>query len=52
MLDPQDQASTAILVQNLREWMPDHKPLFTYIGVKSLALKEMRIEVEVEAHIG
>jgi enamine deaminase RidA (YjgF/YER057c/UK114 family) len=52
MLDPQDEAATASLVQNFREWMPNHKPLFTYIGVKSLALKEMRIEVEVEAHIG
>ncbi|KAJ0414446.1 Endoribonuclease L-PSP/chorismate mutase-like protein [Aspergillus carlsbadensis] len=52
MLDPQDQAATAVLVQNLREWMPDHKPLFTYIGVKSLAMSEMRIEVEVEAHLG
>ncbi|KAL2822878.1 Endoribonuclease L-PSP/chorismate mutase-like protein [Aspergillus granulosus] len=52
MLNPQDEAATTILVQNLRTWMPDHMPLFTYIGVDSLAMKEMRIEIEVEAHLG
>ncbi|KAL2842749.1 Endoribonuclease L-PSP/chorismate mutase-like protein [Aspergillus pseudoustus] len=52
MLDPQDQAATAVLIQNFRDWMPNHRPLFTYIGVPKLAMPEMRIEVEVEAHLG
>ena len=38
------------LVRNLKKWMPDHQPILTCIGVKSLGLEGMRVEVEVVAH--
>lgn len=41
---------TELTVKNARKWMPNHKPIWTQIGVKQLGLAEMRIEVEVVAH--
>ncbi|KAB8220939.1 Endoribonuclease L-PSP/chorismate mutase-like protein [Aspergillus novoparasiticus] len=42
----------ALLVQNFQRWMPDHKPVFTCVGVNELALEGMRIEIEAFAHDG
>lgn len=39
------------LVRNLRAYCKDHAPLLTVVQVKAL-YKIMRIEVEVEAHLG
>ncbi|KAL2807977.1 Ppx/GppA phosphatase family-domain-containing protein [Aspergillus granulosus] len=39
------------LVDNLRAWMPNHKPLLTCIMVKDLALDGMRIEIEAYADL-
>ncbi|RDW76447.1 RidA family protein [Aspergillus mulundensis] len=41
-----------LLVENLRKWMPDHKPVLTGVGVTGLALEGMRIEIEAFAHVG
>ncbi len=38
------------MIRNLREWLPDHQPILTCVGVKELALEGMRIEIEVVAH--
>lgn len=40
------------LIRNLRKYCPDHQPIFTGIGVASLAFSEMQIELEVCAHLG
>ncbi|KAJ0413254.1 Endoribonuclease L-PSP/chorismate mutase-like protein [Aspergillus carlsbadensis] len=40
-----------LLVQNLRQWMPDHQPLLTCVVVKDLGLEGMRIEIEACAHL-
>ena len=32
------------------KWMPDHKPIWTEIGVAKLGLDEMRVEIEVSAY--
>lgn len=47
---PVDEETLAAIVRCLRKWCgPDHKPIFTMIGVASLASKDMRVEIEVEA---
>ncbi|KAE9370852.1 endoribonuclease L-psp family protein [Stipitochalara longipes BDJ] len=40
----------AASVRNFKKWMPDHQPLFTFVGVSKLGLPEMNVEVEVSAH--
>ncbi|KAH6912472.1 Endoribonuclease L-PSP/chorismate mutase-like protein [Coprinopsis sp. MPI-PUGE-AT-0042] len=47
--DMSEQAVGAA-VRNLKKWLPDHQPILTCIGVNSLGLPGMRIEIEVSAH--
>jgi enamine deaminase RidA (YjgF/YER057c/UK114 family) len=37
------------IVENLRKWMPDHRAVWTEIGVKQLGADSMHFEIEVEA---
>jgi len=47
---PVDEAATSAMVRNLQQWCgPDHHPIWTEIGVASLGLPAMRVEIEVEA---
>lgn len=39
------------LVEGLRKWCPGHEPLVTVVGVESLALEGMRVELEVVAEV-
>ena len=41
---------TAIMTANFKEWMPDHKPIWTQVGVAKLGADQMRVEIEVAAH--
>lgn len=50
-LAPMNEESRRLTVKNLRKWFPNHRPLLTAIGVESLALEGMRIEVEAWAHL-
>lgn len=43
-----DEAMEA-MVRNFRKWMPDHKPLWTCVGVTRLGEDDMRVEIEVVA---
>ncbi|KAF2813748.1 endoribonuclease-like protein L-psp [Mytilinidion resinicola] len=47
-----DTLESGHIVRNLRKYCPDHQPILTVVGVESLALKDMRIEIEVAAHLG
>ena len=47
-----DDTVMQAMVGNFEKWMPDHKPLWTCIGVAKLADKDMKVEIEVIAHIG
>jgi enamine deaminase RidA (YjgF/YER057c/UK114 family) len=38
------------MLRNARQWMPDHKPIWTCLGVAALAQEGMRVEIEVVAH--
>lgn len=44
-----DESAEAML-RNMRKWMPNHKPLWTCIGVPRLGDDRMRVEVEVQAY--
>ena len=43
------QEVTAAMTAGFRKWMPDHKPIWTQIGVKQLGAPGMRVEIEVVA---
>ncbi|KAH7131821.1 endoribonuclease L-psp family protein [Dendryphion nanum] len=38
-------------VKNLKSWSPNHRPILTCIGVTTLGLPGMRVEIEVKAHV-
>ena len=38
------------IVENLKKWMPNHKAVWTEVGVKQLGSPLMHFEIEVEAH--
>ncbi|KAL6815241.1 putative translation initiation inhibitor [Trichoderma sp. SZMC 28013] len=38
------------MTENLKRWIPDHKPIWTAIGVTKLGLVGMRVEIEAVAH--
>jgi enamine deaminase RidA (YjgF/YER057c/UK114 family) len=47
---PLDEAATSAMVRNLKQWCgPDHRPIWTQVGVASLGLETMKVEIEVEA---
>ncbi|KAH7364666.1 endoribonuclease L-psp family protein [Rhexocercosporidium sp. MPI-PUGE-AT-0058] len=48
-VDLLSEEGTALVIGNLKKWLPDHQPLLTFVGVKELAFG-MRIEIEVVAH--
>ncbi|WYZ41992.1 hypothetical protein EsH8_V_000887 [Colletotrichum jinshuiense] len=45
-----DEALNAV-VRNFRKYMPDHQPIWTAIGVARLGFDDMRVEIEVVAHV-
>lgn len=44
-----DEAQQA-MVQKFKEYMPNHQPLWTCVGVSRLGFDDMRVEIEVVAH--
>lgn len=47
---PLDDRALAAMVRNFDKWMPNHKPLWTVIGVVKLGAEAMKVEIEVQAH--
>ncbi|OAA35814.1 Endoribonuclease L-PSP/chorismate mutase-like protein [Metarhizium rileyi] len=47
---PLNREAEVVRVRNLKRWMPNHRPLWTCIGVARLAEADMRVEIEVSAH--
>ncbi|KAG8631597.1 hypothetical protein KVT40_000737 [Elsinoe batatas] len=45
-----DHEATVKMIEELGKWMPDHKPVWTCLGVANLALPGMRVEIDVVAH--
>lgn len=46
---PLNNEALAAMTRNFKRWMPNHKPLWTCVGVARLAEDDMRIEIEVVA---
>ncbi|GAB7363921.1 hypothetical protein MBLNU230_g4484t1 [Neophaeotheca triangularis] len=45
----EDEEVFAVVRRNMADWMPEHRPLLTAVGVKALGVPGMRIEVEIVA---
>ncbi|EPE25151.1 YjgF-like protein [Glarea lozoyensis ATCC 20868] len=41
----------ATMVKCLKQYAPNHQPAWTAIGVAKLAFDDMRVEIEVRAHV-
>jgi len=48
---PLKDEALAAMTRNLRKYMPDHQPLWTCVGVTRLGEDDMRVEIEVWAHV-
>ncbi|PGH23161.1 hypothetical protein AJ80_02796 [Polytolypa hystricis UAMH7299] len=47
---PLNEEALGAVVRNLKCWMPNHKPIWTVLGVSRLGMDDMRVEIEVVAH--
>jgi enamine deaminase RidA (YjgF/YER057c/UK114 family) len=45
-----DEALEA-MVRNFHKWVPGHEPIWTCVGVTRLGEEDMRVEIEVVAHV-
>lgn len=45
-----DDRALAAMGRNFDKWMPNHKSLWTCVGVVKLGAEAMRVEIEVQAH--
>jgi enamine deaminase RidA (YjgF/YER057c/UK114 family) len=41
---------SARFTKNFAKWMPNHKPIWTEVGVAKLGAPDMRVEIEVVAY--
>ncbi|KAK7714460.1 hypothetical protein SLS57_007188 [Botryosphaeria dothidea] len=46
---PLNNEALEAMVRNFKKWMPNHKPLWTCVGVSRLGEDDMRVEIEVVA---
>ena len=47
-----DESVLGTMVEQLRSYCPNHQPLWTVIGVASLALPAMKVEITANAFVG
>lgn len=48
--NPLDEVALTAMIRNIREWSPDHAPVWTCIGVTKFGEEGMKVEIEVEAY--
>uniref|UniRef100_A0A060TIZ1 ARAD1D50820p n=1 Tax=Blastobotrys adeninivorans TaxID=409370 RepID=A0A060TIZ1_BLAAD len=46
---PLNDEALEAMTRNFKKWMPNHKPLWTCVGVTRLGADDMRVEIEVSA---
>lgn len=46
---PINNEALGAMVRNFKHWMPNHKPIWTCVGVSRLGEDDMRVEIEVVA---
>jgi enamine deaminase RidA (YjgF/YER057c/UK114 family) len=47
---PLNDEALGIMGEMFQKWMPNHKPIWTAVGVSRLGLDDMRVEIEVSAY--
>ncbi|RYP91862.1 hypothetical protein DL770_002039 [Monosporascus sp. CRB-9-2] len=47
---PLNNEAVEAMKRGLEKWMPNHKPIWTTVGVQRLAEDDMRVEIEVSAY--
>ncbi|RYP26947.1 hypothetical protein DL767_007869 [Monosporascus sp. MG133] len=47
---PLNNEAVEAMKRGLKKWMPNHKPIWTTVGVQRLAEDDMRVEIEVSAY--
>ncbi|KAL1893856.1 hypothetical protein Cpir12675_003924 [Ceratocystis pirilliformis] len=47
---PLNNEALDAMVRNFKNYMPDHQPIWTCVGVTRLGEDDMRVEIEVVAH--
>ena len=47
---PINNEALAAMKRNFDKWMPNHRPIWTCVGVTRLGEDDMRVEIEVVAH--
>ncbi|KAI0530351.1 putative L-PSP endoribonuclease family protein [Xylaria digitata] len=48
---PLNDEALEAMTRNFKKYMPNHKPIWTCIGVSRLGEDDMRVEIEVVAHV-
>ena len=48
---PLNNEALEAMEKGFEEWMPGHKALWTCVGVQRLGKDDMRVEIEVQAHV-
>lgn len=48
---PLNDEALQAMARNFKKWMPDHQPIWTAVGVTRLGMDDMRVEIEVAAHV-
>ncbi|KAJ5939166.1 hypothetical protein N7466_002300 [Penicillium verhagenii] len=48
---PINDEALAAMVRNFEKYMPGHQPIWTCVGVSRLGEDDMRVEIEVVAHV-
>jgi enamine deaminase RidA (YjgF/YER057c/UK114 family) len=48
---PLNNEALETMVRCLKKYCPNHQPTWTALGVPRLALDDMRVEIEVRAHV-
>ncbi|KAB2577088.1 putative l-psp endoribonuclease family protein [Lasiodiplodia theobromae] len=46
---PLNNEALEAMVRNFKKWMPNHRPIWTCVGVTRLGEDDMRVEIEVVA---
>ncbi|KAI1759239.1 putative L-PSP endoribonuclease family protein [Hypoxylon sp. FL1150] len=47
---PINNEAIEAMVRNFKQWVPDHEPIWTCVGVTRLGEDDMRVEIEVVGH--
>jgi enamine deaminase RidA (YjgF/YER057c/UK114 family) len=48
---PLNDEALGAMVRNLKQWCPNHEPIWTVLGVAMLGQENMKVEIDAFAHI-